>query len=244
MSTRAGSETFLLTKLAVPRPPPGLVVRPRLLELLDRGALGPLTLVSAPAGWGKTALVATWLADCSGARSSAWLSLGTEDRHRPTFWAGVLRALGLPQGAGRDSVVAQIVAALAERDDPVTLVLDDFHEVADAAAAADVQALVERAPPALRLVICTRTDPPLRLQRLRVSGQLAEVRARELAFTVQETAELGRVLGLRVADRDLELLCRRTEGWPAGLRPGGAVARRATRTRTRSSSGSRAMTAP
>jgi LuxR family maltose regulon positive regulatory protein len=218
MSTPSSSEVFLVTKLVVPRPPPGLVVRPRLLDLLDRGALGPLTLVSAPAGWGKTALVSTWLAGGSAPGAPAWLSLGKEDRDRRPFWTGVLRALGLPPAGVPDGVVAQIVASLAKREKPVTLVLDDFHEVADPAAAADVQTLVEHAPPALRLVICSRTDPPLRLQRLRVSGQLTEVRARELAFTVSETGELGRALGLRVAGRDLELLRRRTEGWPAGLR--------------------------
>ncbi|HEV8151373.1 MAG TPA: hypothetical protein VGP78_00505, partial [Solirubrobacteraceae bacterium] len=218
MSTPATSEAFLVTKLVVPRPPPGLVVRPRLLGLLDRGALGPLTLVSAPAGWGKTALVSTWLAGGSAPGDPAWLSLGREDRDRRAFWGGVLRALGLPPAAEPDGVVAQIVAALAGRKEPVTLVLDDFHEITDPVAAAEVQTLVEHAPAALRLVVCSRMDPPLRLQRLRVSGQLTEVRARELAFTVGETGELGRALGLRVAGRDLELLCHRTEGWAAGLR--------------------------
>ena len=130
----------------------------------------------------------------------------------------MLAALGL-RGPGRvDAVVGRVVAALAARDEPVTLVLDDFHEVTDPAVAEDLQSLVEHAPPALRLVICTRYDLELRLQRLRVSGHLTEVRSGDLAFTVEETQELGRALGLPLTMGDLELLCQRTEGWAVGLR--------------------------
>jgi LuxR family maltose regulon positive regulatory protein len=218
-------EPLFVTRLVAPRPPPGFVARPRLLDALDAGARGPVTLVSAPAGSGKTALLAAWVGESRPPGTLAWLSLAREDRDRRSFWTALLAALATgPRGLdvprrGRPGIMLPaLVEALAVRRAPVTLVLDDFHELGDAAAVGDVQQLIDHAPPTLRLVIASRADPPLRLQRLRVAGQLTELRTRELAFTAEETRQLGEALGLQVSGPDLETLRLRTEGWVAGLR--------------------------
>jgi LuxR family transcriptional regulator, maltose regulon positive regulatory protein len=216
------------TKLVVPQPPPVTVRRPRLLEALDAAAAAPFTLVSAPAGSGKTALVSSWVDEGRAPGTVAWLTLGKEDDDRRRFWTAVVTALKPALGTSRgvaapprvriDLLLPALVEALAAPGDPVTLVLDDFNEVEELAVADDLQTLLDYAPERLRLMVLTRSDPPLRLQRLRVAGRMSEVRAHDLAFTLEETRELVHALGLAVADDDLETLCRRTEGWAAGLR--------------------------
>jgi LuxR family transcriptional regulator, maltose regulon positive regulatory protein len=218
----------LSTKLVVPQPPPVTVRRPRLLDALDAAARGPFTLVSAPAGSGKTALVGSWVSEGQAPGTVAWLSLAKEDDDRRRFWTAVVTALkpalaatdGLaaPPRVRVDLLLPALVDALSAPGDPVTLVLDDFHEVENLAVMDDLQAFLDYPTGRLRLIVLTRSDPPLRLQRLRVAGHMAEVRAQELAFTLAETRELIAALDLAVADDDLETLCRRTEGWAAGLR--------------------------
>ncbi|HEX4716947.1 MAG TPA: LuxR C-terminal-related transcriptional regulator [Thermoleophilaceae bacterium] len=216
------------TKLVVPQPPPVTVRRPRLLDALDGAATHPFTLVSAPAGSGKTALVASWLSEGRAPGTVAWLSLGKEDDDRRGFWTAVVTALkpalaiargpAAPPRVRIDLLLPALVEALAEPGDPVVLVLDDFHEVEQLAVMDDLQTLLDYAPSRLRLVVLTRSDPPLRLQRLRVAGRMCEIRAQDLAFTLEETRELIAALDLAVADDDLDTLCKSTAGWAAGLR--------------------------
>ena len=197
-------------------------------DLLSRSALRPLTLLSAPAGWGKTSLLSEWIdsgsrpghgsvagAGGGGRRPSAVL----EGRHggaarRP---AGA-RASGAPAAAGLDGFITSLMNALEECADPVVLVLDDFQEAASAELVADLDALAEHAPPSLRVVLSTRVDPPLRLERLRLAGRLAEVRAADLALTGDEARALWPRRGVELDDRELDVLLERTEGWPAGVR--------------------------
>jgi LuxR family maltose regulon positive regulatory protein len=216
------------TKLAVPRVPTAVVRRERLLDRLDNGAATPLTLVSAPAGSGKTALLAAWLEDGRPPGNVAWLSIGAHDDERRRFWAAVvaalarsappLKALAIPPNARIDSLLPTLLELVGGLKRPLTLVLDDFHQVRDPATIADLDGLLEHAPERLRLVVATRMDPSFRLERLRVAGRLAEVRASDLAFTLGETEALAAELDLALAPDDVETLWRRTEGWAAGLR--------------------------
>jgi LuxR family maltose regulon positive regulatory protein len=199
--------------------------------MLDAGVQGPLTLVAAPAGAGKSALLSSWIAGGGPAGPVAWLSLDADDADRRRFWRGVLQALA--RATGDDAVAAlavsprepmkisvvlpALVDALAGRRQPVVLVLDDFHQVIDAVHD-DLERLARFPPPALRLVIVTRADPPIGLGRLRLDGRLAEVRASDLAFTLDEAAALFAALGIVLAPEDLATLWRRTEGWAAALR--------------------------
>ena len=223
-----GIRNVLRTKLVAPQPPLVTVRRPRLFEALDAGVERPLTLVAAPAGWGKTALVTSWLAEGPPRRETAWVSLGKDDDNRRSFWTAVFaalrpfvddeRPLRVPPRARIESVLPHLLEALAGDGEPIVLVLDDFHAVGDPAVMSDLQQLLDYPCERLRVVLLARADPPLRLQRLRVDGRLAEIRSADLAFTPAETRELGRGLELEVDDDDLDLLCERTEGWPAGLR--------------------------
>lgn len=221
-------EPFFSTKLAVPRAPRAAVRRLRLLDALDAGAGGPLTLVSAPAGSGKTALLASWVEEGRAPGYVAWLSLGPHDDDRRRFWvavvaalargAGPLRSLAIPPRARLEVFLPSLLDVIGELRRPLTLVLDDFHAVRDSAVIADLEDVLEHAPERLRLVVATRMDPSLRLERLRLTGQLSEIRAHDLAFTLDETRELGRELGLAIRSDDITALWRRTEGWAAGLR--------------------------
>src|SRR5918994_412147 len=187
---------ILATKLVAPQLPPATVRRPRLRDLLDRSALRPLTLLSAPAGWGKTSLLSDWIESGTPPGRVAWVGLEEGDRDRQQFWAGAVAALRVarpelvgvptPNRAGIDSFVTALVNALAELPDPVVLALDDLHDAASPELVADLGLLAEHAPASLRLVLSTRVDPQLRLQRLRLAGRLGEVRAGDLALTSDE----------------------------------------------------------
>ena len=222
---------LLETKLHVPRWRRGLVARPRLSERLSRGAESALTLVSAPAGFGKTTLLAEWLAvAAAGGRSVAWLSLDQRDNDPASFWTYLVAALntgGPGEGAGsllqppRPPNEAGLVALLNDLDsisDHVVLVLDDYH-VIDARDVQDGMAfLLEHLPAQIHLVIASRTDPALPLARLRGRGELAEIRAADLRFTPGEAAAyLNGVMGLALTARDVAALEGRTEGWIAAL---------------------------
>ena len=212
--------------------------RARLLRALD-ATLEPghrLTLVSAPAGFGKTTVVAEWCAR----REVAWVSVDAEDGALPRLLAHVTAALAgaglpveptsldlLPDQESRDEALAALVndvarACATDPDQRWVLVLDDYHAVTDPSTHAAVTFLLEHLPPQLRLLLTTRADPPLPLSRLRSRGQLAELRAADLRFTVEETQEFLRdVMGLRLEADAVAALEQRTEGWVAGLQLAG-----------------------
>ena len=221
---------LLATKLHVPRGRPGLVARPRLIERLSRGSGSALTLVSAPAGFGKTTLLTEWLA--ADGRHAGWLSLDRRDNDPTTFWTYLITALrtAVPQvGAAAlsllesprspiDDVLATVLNDLSAVGDDVVLVLDDYH-VIDAREVHDGLAfLLEHLPPQAHLVIAGRADPALPLARMRGRGELVEVRAADLRFTLDEAAAyLTGVMGLALTAHDVAALEGRTEGWIAAL---------------------------
>ena len=207
---------LLETKFYVPRPRRGLVPRPRLSERLDRGTASKLTLVSAPAGFGKTTLLTEWLAASPAApgneRLAAWLSLDRADNDPASFWAYVIAALRtVASGVGEsalallhapppppiETVLTVLLNDLAAIAADVVLVLDDYH-VIDAPEVQDGMAfLLDHLPPGLHVVIASRADPALPLARLRARGELAEIRAAELRFTPDEAAAyLNEMMGL------------------------------------------------
>jgi LuxR family maltose regulon positive regulatory protein len=227
------SRPVVATKLHVPRLRRRLVARPRLSERLRRGAESTLTLVSAPAGFGKTTLLAEWLGETSGeARSVAWVSLDPVDTEPASFWTYVVTALrtAVP-GVGSsvlelissmplpiELVLTTVVNELAAAPDDVWLVLDDYHLVDSRDVGDGVAFLLEHLPPQVHVVISTRADPDLPLSRWRVRGELVEIRAADLRFTPDEAAGyLTGVAGLSLAAEDVAALEERTEGWIAAL---------------------------
>jgi LuxR family transcriptional regulator, maltose regulon positive regulatory protein len=217
---RGSGAPFPAAKLVPPALPARLVRRQRLHDQLDRGTAGLVTLVSAHAGTGKTVLLSSW-ATASKTRRVAWLGLDRDDNWSPRFWLGVehaLAAAGALDEAEGAPTGAQIAERLERRSQPVVLVLDDLHELESPIVRRELQLLLDRSPSGLRVVLSTRADPRLRLQRLRLSDDLSEIRAAELAFTVDECGEaLGPFLD-ELADGDVEALRDRTEGWAAGIR--------------------------
>jgi LuxR family maltose regulon positive regulatory protein len=231
--TNLRSGELLATKLVAPLPRWRPVLRPRLLGLLEAGTHGPLTVLAAPPGAGKTILLASWMADGRPPGPVAWVTVDRGDDDPARFWShvvaalrssgaappdGLLAGLGPPSADALQGFLAVLVNGLAELAEPVVLVLDDLHEAAGPAVAAGLRFLLKQAPRQLRLVLATRTDPPLPLHRLRVAGQLVEIRAAELAFTPAEAVELLAGMGVELPDAELDTLWRRTEGWVAGLR--------------------------
>jgi LuxR family transcriptional regulator, maltose regulon positive regulatory protein len=233
MTTQDNAGPLLETKLYIPRLRRGLVARPELSERLSRGAELKLTLISAPAGFGKTTLLAEWLASApAGERSTAWLSLDPSDNQASTFWTYLVTALQtVVPGVGAsalsllqepqppiEAVLAMLLNELSAVPNDVVLVLNDYH-VVDARDIQDGMAfLLEHLPPQMHLVIATRADPALPLARLRARGELAEIRAADLRFTPDEAAAyLNEAMGLDLAARDVAALETRTEGWIAAL---------------------------
>ena len=226
----------MATKLHVPGPRPGLVPRPRLADRLDEGLGRGLVLVCAPAGSGKTALLAGW-ARC-GPRPAAWLSLDAGDNDPARFWRHAVAALdrvcpgiaarvgpllGPPPPPSFEGPVTALINELAAQPGAgeVALVLDDYHLIDSQPVHASVEFLLEHRPPGLRLVLASRSDPPLPLARRRARGQLAEVRAADLRFTTEEAAALLQQVAdapdMALPDAAVAALAARTEGWAAGL---------------------------
>jgi LuxR family transcriptional regulator, maltose regulon positive regulatory protein len=221
-------DVLLATKLHVPGPRPGFVARPRLAGALAGG----LVLVCAPAGFGKTALLADWLR--SGGRPVAWLSLDAGDNDPVRFWRHVVAALdrarpgtgervapllGPPPSSFEGPVTALINELAAQSgEDAIVLVLDDYHLINARQVHASLAFLLEHLPPGLHLVLASRSDPPLPLARLRARGQLAELRTDDLRFTAEEAAALLREsAGAALPGTAVAALVARTEGWAAGL---------------------------
>jgi LuxR family maltose regulon positive regulatory protein len=240
----ANSSSLLTTKLYIPAPRPNWVPRPRLTARMEKGAAGPLTLVSAPAGFGKSTLLSEWIHGGGLGRAVAWVSLDEGDDDPLRFLGYVVTALGkVRPGLGEDaltllrhlqspsaerlgsileSVLEPVLTGLLNEihaaGEELVLVLDDYHAVDSPAVHQAVQFLLDRLPPCLHLVLSTRVDPPLHLSRLRARGQLCELRARDLRFTSQEAADfLNQAMGLALSTADVEALEERTEGWAVGL---------------------------
>ena len=224
---------LIATKLFVPKLRSGLVARPRLRERLHRGTETKLTLVSAPAGFGKTTLLADWLGETAdGDRSVAWLSLDPADNEPSSFWTYVVSALqravpGIGSSAlelitsspvPTDLVVTTLLNELAAAPGEVWLVLDDYHLVDKTEIGQGVTFLLDHLPPHVHVILSTRADPDLQLARWRARSELVEIRAADLRFTPDEAVSyLNEATGLRLAAKDVETLEERTEGWIAAL---------------------------
>jgi len=241
--TAADAPELLGDKLRIPRLSLAILRRRRLIDLIEQATSHRVTVVSGPAGAGKTVACGSWASATPGSRRVAWLTLDADDRDPARFWpyvqAALTRADIVPADVARalpnlpaDSFPLRLVEAAQLLTEPVTLVLDDVHELADAAGLggttppdpadspvlAGLDLLIRHAPPTLRLVLSGRSPPRLQLARLRVSGDLADVTAADLACTVEEADAYFAMLGLEVDAGARDEVLRRTEGWMAGLR--------------------------
>jgi LuxR family transcriptional regulator, maltose regulon positive regulatory protein len=207
----------------------GVVSRPRLFAWL--GASARVTVMSAPPGSGKTVLLRSWIGDAGLAERAAWVPVGRDERDPQRFWLSVLGTLretsagsalvrGLTAASDLDgwAIVERLLKDLAQLEDRIWLVVDDVHELASAEALAQLELLIKSGPSELRVVLATRHDLRLGLHRLRLQGELTEIRAADLRFTVAEARELFSSAGVELSEPALGLLYERTEGWAAGLR--------------------------
>jgi LuxR family maltose regulon positive regulatory protein len=233
---------LLHTKLFAPTRRVDAVARPQILARLRAGLSCRLIVLAAPAGSGKTALLAEWVQEAQrttpAPASYAWLSLDEGDNDSPRFWRYVVQALvplfpgvasaARPLFSGTQPFSGEAAAAIilnlaaarppSEQFGPAVLVLDDYHLIADPAIHRSVVYLIDRLPPGLRILIASRVDPPLPLARLRARGELLELRADDLRFTPAEAATfLREAMGLPLSDAEVAALEERTEGWAAGL---------------------------
>lgn len=218
-------------KITVPPLPSRFLRRAGLNDALDAGASADFSLVSAPAGYGKTTLLADW-SRSTGLTDTAWIAVDGDDNEPGRLWASIVASLArcaaVPPGnrvrsgpVWRPGAVPELVAELADAlttlPQPVRLVLDDVHELVDPVAVHIVRSLVRSMPATVRIVLAARLDPPLSLPRLRLGGRLQELRMEHLAFSSQEVAALLEASGLHLAPAQVDLLHRRTDGWAAGL---------------------------
>lgn len=220
---------LLMTKLYIPRARSEFVLRSRMFQRLETGLRGNLTLVSAPAGFGKTTLVSSWCRHrVSDDQAIAWLSLDERDNDPGEFLVYLVEAIRLAVGDDRsggsapdprpEAVITRLINRVGEVDGQIVLVLDDFHVIKNRDVLSAVDYLIEHQPPQLHVVITSRTEPPLSLSRLRGRGELVEIGADELRFTIDEAeAFLRHATGREIAEADVRELERRTEGWVTGL---------------------------
>jgi LuxR family maltose regulon positive regulatory protein len=234
------ADILLQTKLYIPTPTVPLVARRRLFERLQALTRTRLTLVAAPAGFGKTTLVATYLTECSNNPKSkiqnlkfAWLSLDPGDNEATRFflyWIAALQTVAphcgrqtqllllSPQPTPPETILTLLLNEMAALTEPLALVLDDYHLITNPAIHEALTLIIDRLPAMVHLLLISRADPPLPLPRWRVRSQLAEIRAADLRFTVEEAATfLNQVMGLQLMPADIATLEARTEGWIAAL---------------------------
>ena len=232
---------LLHTKLYLPLPRPSLVPRPPLCAKLDAGLNGRLTLVSAPAGFGKSTLVAEWIrarresgdVPASANTTFCWVSLDETDNDAVQFWSYVLSAMAGEEVTAAQqllvslseqpmpaltAVIAQLLNSVAAYEGKIVLVLDDYHVINDSAIHDQVNLLLDRLPPQLHLMLLTRADPPFPLPRWRARREMVEIRQADLRFSQPDTNRLlNDLLALDLSAEDVAALDRRTEGWVAGL---------------------------
>lgn len=224
---------LLQTKLFVPPPRPTVLSRPRLVRRLNEGLRRgqQLTLVSAPAGYGKTTLLSEWAAGTD--EPIAWLSLDEADNDPVRFWTyliaalqqvnpdlgrGLPNALRAPEQPTTEALLTPLINQIAALEEPLIVVLDDYHLISTPQIHAGLEFLLDHLPGHGHLIIATRADPPLSLARLRGRGELTEIRQADLRFTAEEAAAfLNTIFGLDLSPRDLTILEARTEGWITGL---------------------------
>src|SRR5512135_1618092 len=225
------TDTLIRTKLHLPFTRSELVRRPRLQEQIAQGLRGPLTLITAAAGFGKTTLVAACVAGCG--MPVAWLSLDKDDNQAGRFLNYLVAALqeadhtigseaaqllASSQQAPPEAVLTSLINDLDSANTEIALVLDDYHFISSQAVHEAVALLLEHCPRTLHLVIASRSDPPLPLARVRARNQTVELRAADLSFTEPEAARfLNDVMGLHLDAGSVAALAGRTEGWVAGL---------------------------
>ena len=206
----------------------GLIERQALFERLEAASPGGVVLVCAPAGSGKSVLVRSWAESGGWRKRMAWVSVDQGERDGQRFWLSVIDALAQVVGSVEhvspapafpgELAVERLLSELSSLEDPVVLVIDDLHEVRSAEALAWLELFLARLPPRLVVVLVSREDPRLGLHRLRLAGELIELRGPDLAFSTEETRQLLAASGLTVSDAGAMLLHDRTEGWAAGLR--------------------------
>ena len=233
--------SILTTKLYIPQPPQKGVLRPRLIERLNQGLHRKLSLISAPAGFGKTTLVSEWVAGCNEVKQeaagglkvhTAWLSLDEADSDPArflTYLVAAFRTIAPDMGEGSlgflqsaqtvpiEPVLIALLNDLATISSKIILVLDDYHLVDSKAVDEAITYLIEHLPPQLHLAITTREDPQLPLARLRARNQLTELRAADLRFTPLEAANFLAGMGINLSPDEIAVLDERAEGWIAGL---------------------------
>jgi LuxR family maltose regulon positive regulatory protein len=222
---------LLVSKLAPPEPAHATVQRPRLLALLTRGVQrSPLTLLSGPAGAGKTVLADSWRQSQGTGRAIGWLTLDDYDDEPANFWSYVLEALSsagvqlseVPAMVAGEPppgwLVNRLAADIAACPQPVVLIVDNADHLTDRSIVTGLDLLVQHAGKRLRLVLCGRADPVLPLHRYRLAGTLSEIRTDELSFAPDETSELLAAMGVPVTMEVARALCAETQGWAVGLR--------------------------
>ena len=222
-------DPILTSKITIPTLPDWVVPRPRVEKLIAAGARGPLTVVTGPPGAGKTMAIALWAASVS-PDAVVWITLDRYDNRPKVFWSYVVaalrgaaitvpRAMSAPIRPAVDhGFLLRLASVLAARDTPVTMVLDDLHLVTEPAILDGLAYVLRNATPALHLVMSSRMDPLLPLHRYRLAGELTEVRADDLAFSVPESGALLAHHGITLSAAALKCLTGRTEGWAAGVR--------------------------
>ena len=229
------SKLVIKPKLRAPTPRPEQVIRPRLLELLGNAVDYKITLVSAPAGYGKTTLLSQWGYGAGVSFAFAWISLDEQDNDPARLWRHIIEAVHLAapeQDVGADVAMGigvtgrtlfetslpMLINVLAELDRRWIMVFDDYQFITNNDCHESMAFFVDHLPENVHVVFASRSDPPLPLGRLRARGEMNEIRDEQLAFSEEEAAYLlNKTMGLGIGFDDLQLLLERTEGWPAAI---------------------------
>lgn len=224
---------LITTKLYIPKPRQGLISRPVLLQCLSEGLAGKLTLISASSGYGKTTLMAEWYTERGHDTPIAWVSLDNGDNDPVRFLSYLIAALqNVQDGLGQDvstvlqgsqnpldpAILSLLINELSTVPNDFALVLEDYHEIEMRELHQMMVFILEHLPPKMHLVILTRSDPPFPLARLRARGELKEIRAKDLRFSLDDATSLFRdMVGMNLSEEHVRILTNRTEGWVTGL---------------------------